>query len=155
MPSVLHLLSAISLHSHPDPVGLSDGPEACSIWVHSLHPGLYPGASRRRLLTAPGVVSKSSWLEGDKLRGMCPVQSSTSQPGSWSHRAAERCMSSGCPRAPRPGCTPGPMSLSLGPRSTFAGLGFVPAEGRNISRLLMKVIAIPCVFILDYVVVIR
>lgn len=47
------------------------------------------------------------------------------------------------------------MSLSLGPQSAFAGLGFVPAEGRNISRLLMKVIAIPCVFILDYVVVIR
>lgn len=64
-------------------------------------------------------------------------------------------MSSGCPWAPPAGCTPGPMSLSLGPWSAFAGLGFVPAEGRNISRLLMKVIAIPCVFILDYVVVIR
>lgn len=64
-------------------------------------------------------------------------------------------MSSGCPHAPCPRCTLAPMSLSLGPRSAFAGLGFVPAEGRNISRLLMKVIAIPFVFILDYVVVIR
>lgn len=59
LPSVLHLLSAMSLHSHPDPVGLSDGPEARSIWVHSLYPGLYPGASRRRLLRARGVDSKS------------------------------------------------------------------------------------------------
>lgn len=64
-------------------------------------------------------------------------------------------MSFGCPHAPCPGRTPAPMNLSLGPQSAFAGLGFVPAKGRNISQLLMKVIAIPCVFILDYVVVIR
>lgn len=64
-------------------------------------------------------------------------------------------VSFGCPHAPCPGRTPAPMNLSLSPRSAFAGLGFIPAEGRNISRLLMKVIAIPCVFILDYVVVIR
>lgn len=44
----------MSLHCHPHPTGLSDWPEARNIWVRSLHPGLYPGASSRRQLRAPG-----------------------------------------------------------------------------------------------------
>lgn len=52
---------------------------------------------------APGA----SWLEGDEMRGMCPVQPSTSQPGSWSHREAERCPLA-APMPPALGAPPPP-----------------------------------------------